>query len=172
MSWREILLWNIVKQTFKNEHFLKLTLQALVEPIELVRMTNVSRLSWNPIWDKSQNKYIAQYLLAKAACNIDKNHQTYIIVINNIIAARMELDIIVALSWTWVETKQQIGRNWPWPLQAEFTGSPTLIFVSRHVRWKWKWSLLWGIFCEKLTVRFSDWHSLISCFPLHITALL
>ena len=39
----------------------------------------------------------------------------------NISFAKMELDIIVALSRTWVETKQQIGRNWPWPLPAEFT---------------------------------------------------
>ena len=30
---------------FKNERFLEFTLQAFVEPIELVLMTNVSRLS-------------------------------------------------------------------------------------------------------------------------------
>ena len=160
-----------MKQIFKNEHFLKLSLQAFVEPIELVRMTNVSRLSWNPIWDKSQNKYIAQYLLAKAACNIDKNHQTYIIVINNIIAARMELDIIVALSWTWVETKQQIGRNWPWPLQAEFTGSPNfdlcfkacsmkvkVIFALGHILSKVDFEVLWLKFFPLFLLHFEAHH--------------
>ena len=173
MSWREILLRNIVKQIFKNEHFLKLSLQAFVEPIELVRMTNVSRLSWNQIWDKSQNKYIAQYRLAKAGCNIDQNHNEASLTLQytggrkiadeNIIVARMELDIIVALSWTWVETKQQIGRNWPWPLQAEFTGSPNfdlcfkacsmkvkVIFALGHILSKVDFEVLWLTFFHLL----------------------
>ena len=57
----------------------------------------------------------------------------YLIIDENITFAKMEFDIIVALSRTWVETKQQIGRNWPWPLPTEFTALKL-------------WSLFQGIF--------------------------
>ena len=74
------------------------------------------------------------------------------LIVENIILAQIELDRIVALSPTWVETKQQIGRNWPWPLPTQFTAALKL------------WSMFQGIFGRKgqgtlveLTRESCDW---------------